>query len=400
LNGKAKANAGPGSKADGTRRAAAGRPPPESVPYLGTRNARPRGPVSPGQALALQRMVGNRIARQLLHPPGPTLQRRVLTIGAVDAEVRFSKARLLEDTGMAEGVFEDEKHLRDDQPEIILGHGTEGTIAGKDAAAIAGDMEKKMLPESPYHVVFMACKAGMPLQQASSLAKTVYDTLKAKGFTLTIEAPRGIALVLANQKYLVTSDFPSPHEVDIPTQVPKEALEVDVPDAESGIWRSITPIGQAKQSVLRAFDQYDSILRAGVTSEPDATRLRQAQWTNKRLKARSKNSVAVTPYDVLEDALRRRRAQLLETNNLASVTTTYSVLSELETGQTLELLTGAEFRKWVDDLEQEYDKAKMRQKVADRRSSSDSLSTSTGSLDPAHWEKSGTGSQPSPSYYG
>jgi hypothetical protein len=360
-------------------------PTPAAQGAKGRSSASSRGiPAAAERALALQRRAGTAATAR-------RLQRRVLTIGDEDAEVRFAARRLLEETGLPLGRFDEVDQLRDNQAEIIVGHGTLLAIGGLDPKLMADRLAAKMVAGTHFTVIFMACRAGEGVAEAPSLARAVHQDLTARGFDLSIEAPRGLAIVFAAEhfpdarSYLVTPTLPTP---------PPARRATATAAALSGPQEYV-------RSFLTQLDEDVHAQSAELKRElaVDAGTLHSKQLTRLRPGPKTKNKPETTPLMVFADAVAEA---LTRGANARSLKNTWMILRELEVVKKLMvvdgLLTGEELGLLIEEREEEAQTAEKATVVSARNDPRDIRSGSTARLDPAAWEVSGSRRHPTPSY--
>lgn len=309
------------------------------------------------------------------------LQRRVLTIGEEDAEVRYSKRILLDDTGMPEGKFEASKTLRADQPEIILGHGTTNAIGGKDANAMTKALKSKIFKKMNYDLVFFACNTGKQPEQGLPLGRQVQTNLSEDGYeNVSIQAPKGIALVLGNQFYLVTNDHPITREIR--QQVESETVK---PEGKKAV-----------DDVLNLLSHMDEDSLTNEAWAHDAQVLRAKNWT--KLKEKTTGTNRKTSFDVFIDAIAKKKSGF-GSPSVNSIMNTQKVFDELISVKHLGLnCSPEEFEKWLEDVAQNALAEKMRDAVTEKNSETDEVSKSTGQLG-NEWDKAGNPLGPAGSYF-
>jgi len=160
----------------------------------------------------------------------PMLQRKVLTIGPVDAEVEVSQeylARSIEPVFPQSimGSFETTAKLSHQEREVIVGHGNQEKIASMQAPALAAALAKRLDRGRHYELVFFACNIGKAPAPLDSLAHTAATLLAADGYEVDILAPEALAFVVAPG--LAVTGNPYTKEVTTAAQAKAAAMYVE-----------------------------------------------------------------------------------------------------------------------------------------------------------------------------
>ena len=156
---------------------------------------------------------------------GSSVQRRVLTVGPVDAEVEISQEYLAQSVsafplwgpsvqsnlGSVQdadryGDLERTKELLSPELEIFVGHGNTMKMGGLEAEEFAKMLEPKLKKEKAYSLLFFACDVGKPVESKSYAAK-VAEFLNGNGYRVAITAPKQLVFVLGSNLYAEGSPF-------------------------------------------------------------------------------------------------------------------------------------------------------------------------------------------------
>ena len=154
-------------------------------------------------AAMLQRAVSDRTSEaEMSRTVRPMLQRRVLTIGEVDAEVEVSQeylARSIEPLFPQSimGSFENTQKLSHQEREVLVGHGNQEAIASMSAPAFAAELAKRLDRGRHYELVLFACNVGKAPAPLDSLAHSAVKLLADGGYKVDVIAPEALAFVVA-----------------------------------------------------------------------------------------------------------------------------------------------------------------------------------------------------------
>jgi Domain of unknown function (DUF4157) len=310
-----------------------------------------------GAKIVRERAVGQKIRMGNEEPMHTSLQRsnivqrRILTIGDEDAELRYSKRILEDQTGMASLKYDDTKELRSDQTEIILGHGSLTRIGGLDAIGMTDSLKPKLSKgEISYNLVFFACNVGLPDPQVNkSLSKQIQENLTNSGYAVTIEAPKGIAMVLDRAFYSITAQFP-----------------VSSPERNAAVKDVVRPkLAIFIAAYLRRLSEVEEKYQSADDWEKDAAKLKNANWT------KAKPSKTKSNYQIFIEAIKTKLAEYIGNQgdyieeslkpidglpSFNSIQNTYKTIQNLlvvKQGLGDEFGTQEAFDKWVEDLTHE-----------------------------------------------
>jgi hypothetical protein len=285
------------------------------------------------------------------------MQRKVRTIGEVDAEVRLGKQTLIEDTGLgADKSFEESTELDPSEREVLIGHGNENAIGGYDAAKVTAAMTQKIKPDRTYNVIFFACKTGSTPRQPGTeaeppraLSAKVQSALKASGFKVTITAPKGILLVLGNKRYLVAEKFP-----DI-GRYPSRKTARDARDLVKRSLESLAALNEAEQDPKAWERDVRTQQRRGWIKKVQPTAGNAwCDYFKKNVQLKLNDIAALDLGIPADDAVTRdKRTQAkARTKTFETLEKTLAVIRELEASAKVKMVTAAEFKSLAADADQ------------------------------------------------
>ena len=134
-------------------------------------------------------------------------QRRVLSLGGVDNEVKYAQKWLAQTVNQETKKFEDVEEIKSSEAEYLVGHGSSTKIGQMDSTVFKNELAKKMNKLDAYDLKIMACNTGQTKDGIDPIAKVVHVELIKDGYKIKITAPKDQLHIVAPGQ-IITGNLP------------------------------------------------------------------------------------------------------------------------------------------------------------------------------------------------